>query len=160
MLVPSGKNLLRWSDMTAFDGKIRTIVTPDGGMHVVAKAGLGLWCGVLWNLECATLGLSPGDTITASLPAGETLGGGLLFNLKFLRADGKYTVQQSFGWGNVETLAIPDSTTIIQFSVMVWRGGIPADMSKTVHPQLEHGSARTCWEPPAILAVGGQPKRP
>ena len=152
--VPSGKNLLRWSEMTAFDGLVKTAVTDDGGLHVKAKAGLHCWCGISWDIPLSDIGVSPGDTLTASLADDEQLGGGMLLNLKFLTDSyGSYTAQQNFGWGNVEVMTIPEDTITIQFTVMATTD-ISADLSKTIHPQLERGSARTCWEPPENLRGG------
>lgn len=153
--VPSGKNLLCWSEMTAFDGLVKTAVTDDGGLHVKAKAGLHCWCGISWDIPLSDIGVSPGDTLTASLADDEQLGGGMLLNLKFLTDSyGSYTAQQNFGWGNVEVMTIPEDTITIQFTVMATTD-ISADLSKTIHPQLERGSARTCWEPPENLRGGG-----
>lgn len=160
LLVPSGKNLLRWSEMTAFDGLVKTAVTDDGGLHVKVKAGLHCWCGISWDIACADIGVSPGDTLTASLADDEQLGGGMLLNLKFFTDSyGSYAAQKNFGWGNVEVMTIPEDTITIQFTVMATTD-ISADLSKTIHPQLERGSARTCWEPPEKLRGGGRPKRP
>lgn len=154
MLVPSGKNLLRWSDMTAFDGLVKTTVTDDGGLHVKAKAGLHCWYGISWDIACADIGVSPGDTLTASLTDDEQLGGGMLLNLKFLTDSyGSYAEQQNFGWGNIPTFTVPEKTIVIQFTVMATTD-ISADLSKTIHPQLEKGSKRTCWEPPEKLRGG------
>lgn len=158
--MPSGKNLLRWSEMTAFDGLVKTAVTDDGGLYVKVKAGLHCWCGISWDIACADIGVSPGDTLTASLADDEQLGGGMLLNLKFFTDSyGSYTVQQNFGWGNVEVMTIPEDTITIQFTVMATTD-ISADLSKTIHPQLEKGSKRTCWEPPEKLRGGGHAKRP
>lgn len=155
LLVSSGKNLLRWSEMTAFDGLVKTAVTDDGGLHVKAQAGLHCWCGISWDIACADIGVSPGDTLTASLADDEQLGGGMLLNLKFITDSyGGYAAQQNFGWGNVEVMTIPEDTITIQFTVMATTD-ISADLSKTIHPQLERGSARTCWEPPENLRGGG-----
>ena len=155
MLVPSGKNLLRWSEMTAFDGLVKTTVTDDGGLHVKTKAGLHCWYGISWDIPLSDIGVTVGDTLTASLADDEQLGGGMLLNLKFLTDSyGGYTVQKNFGWGNVEVMTIPEDTITIQFTVMATTD-ISADLSKTIHPQLERGSARTCWEPPEKLRGGG-----
>lgn len=154
LLVPSGKNLLRWSPMPAFDGLVKTTVTDDGGLHVKVKAGLHCWCGISWDIACADIGVSPGDTLTASLADDEQLGGGMLLNLKFLtNSYGSYAEQQNFGWGNISTFTVPEKTIVIQFTVMATTD-ISADLSKTIHPQLERGSARTCWEPPENLRGG------
>lgn len=156
LLVPSGKNLLRWSDMTEFDGKIRTTVAPDGGMRLDAEAGLGAWCGMEWRIDCQAAGIAPGDTLTVSQPAGESLSNGMLFNIKFFTDDkGSYAVQQNFGWGNVNTFVVPEGTVILGFTVFTNGNPLPAGVSKTLHPQLEKGSARTCWEPPENLRGGG-----
>lgn len=157
LLVPSGKNLLRWSDMTGFDGKIRTTVTSDGSLRVDAGAGLGAWCGILWDIRCSDIGVRPGDVLTASLPQGELLGGGLLFNLKFLTdTGGSYAVQRNFGWGNIYTFTVPEDTIIIRFTLFAADSALTADLSKTLHPQLERGDTRTCWEPPENLRGGAR----
>lgn len=152
LLVPSGKNLLRWSDMTGLDGKISVAVAADGGLILDAKAGLGAWCGIEWRIDCQAAGIAPGDTLTASQPEGESLNSGMLLNLKFYTdAGGSYTMQRNFGWGNVSTFVVPEGTVIIGFTVFANGNALTADVSKTLHPQLERGSARTCWEPPENL---------
>ena len=156
MLVSSGKNLLRWSEMTAFDGLVKTAVTDDGGLHVKVKAGLNCWYGISWDIPLSDIGVTVGDTLTASLADDEQLGGEMLLNIKFITDSyGTWKVQHNFGWGNVVAMTIPEDTITIRFAVMATTD-ISADLSKTIHPQLERGSARTCWEPPEKLRGGAR----
>lgn len=155
LLVPSGKNLMRYdayADANAVAG-----IRADGGLDLTLKHSFRAWYAITWSTQLSDAGLAAGDTITAScagLIARHYMsirfqrGGDLIGETPYLAIDRPFV-----------STSIPGGTTQIVTQLFT-DADFTEDRHFTIHPQLERGSARTCWEPPENLRGGGRPKRP
>ena len=150
LLVPSGKNLMRYdayADANAVAG-----IRADGGLDITLKQSFRAWYAITWSTQLSDAGLAAGDTITAScagLIAHHYMsirfqrGGDLIGETPYLAIDRPFV-----------STSIPGGTTQIVTQLFT-DADFTEDRHFTIHPQLERGSARTCWEPPENLRGGG-----
>lgn len=160
MLVPSGKNLLRYGAATTVGGRMAASIMADGGLRVETAATVPSWNGFQWRTDILSSDLHEGDVLTASLADYDRLNK-LCFQIFFDDESGKFLQRITFTSDNMTPRTITVPAGAVVFRACVFTYGAQAESSVAIlHPQLERGSERTCWEPPAILAGGGQPKRP
>lgn len=141
------------------NGLISSSIMTDGGMRLVARAGLKKWVGLVWRTEIPSDAVQ-GDTFTLSVADGDVLSHGFCVNLKIMDS-AISMVGQHTAWGSDRSSVfnLPQAASFFDFTFFS-NTQLEEDVEFFLHPQLERGSVRTCWEPPAILAGGGQPKRP
>ena len=150
LLVPSGKNLMRYDayvDANAVAG-----IRADGGLDITLKQSFRAWYAITWRTQLSDAGLAAGDTIMAScagLIARHYMsirfqrGGDLISETPYLEIDRPFV-----------STSIPGGTTQIVTQLFT-DADFTEDRHFTIHPQLEKGSKRTCWEPPENLRGGG-----
>lgn len=148
--MPSGKNLMRYDAYA--DANAAAGIRADGGLDITLKQSFRAWYAITWRTQLSDAGLAAGDTITAScagLIAHHYMsirfqrGGDLIGETPYLAIDRPFV-----------STSIPDGTTQIVTQLFT-DADFTEDRHFTIHPQLERGSARTCWEPPEKLRGGG-----
>lgn len=155
LICPSGRNRLVYPLGARTDGLMRCELMPDGGIHVAFKDGLNKWTGFISTVALADIGLAPGDTVTLSSRADDTIPANTSFDIKFRNGD-NVTILDKSVWkaGDTLTLTVPDMAEKVLFTV--FRSvATTEDCEMTIHPMLEKGGSRTVWEPPEN-AGGGQ----
>lgn len=153
LLVPSGKNLLNYGVAQA--GHMIASVIDDGGLRVAATAPMNSWIGFRWKADIAPE-LHEGDKLTLSLEDGDTLNG-ICFQVFFCDAAGKMLQRATFTKDNItslKSLTVPAGAMTYDTCVFTY-GKLSESTTSILHPQLELGDKRTCWEPPEKLRGGG-----
>lgn len=153
LLVPSGKNLLNYGVAQA--GHMIASVIDDGGLRVAATAPMNSWIGFRWKADIAPE-LHEGDKLTLSLEDGDTLNG-ICFQVLFYDAAGKMLQRATFTKDNItslKSLTVPAGAMTYDTCVFTY-GKLSESTTSILHPQLELGDKRTCWEPPEKLRGGG-----
>lgn len=149
MLVPSGKNLLSYGAGTG-DNWV-TEIAPDGGLTVTLGKGFKAWGAITFETTLSYAGLEPGDAVVVSC---DELADYVRISTRFmvggeLISEADYITPES----HVVRTSIPDGTKRIQTQIFT-TASVDADMTLHLHPQIEKGSERTCWEPPENLRGG------
>lgn len=153
LLVPSGKNLLNYGVAQA--GHMIASVIDDGGLRVATTAPMNSWIGFRWKADIAPE-LHEGDKLTLSLEDGDTLNG-ICFQVFFYDAAGKMLQRATFTKDNItslKSLTVPAGAMTYDTCVFTY-GKLSESTTSILHPQLELGDKRTCWEPPEKLRGGG-----
>ena len=151
--MPSGKNLLNYG--VAQVGHMIASVIDDGGLRVAATAPMNSWIGFRWKADIAPE-LHEGDKLTLSLEDGDTLNG-ICFQVFFYDAAGKMLQRATFIKDNItslKSLTVPAGAMTYDTCVFTY-GKLSESTTSILHPQLELGDKRTCWEPPENLRGGG-----
>ena len=147
--MPSGKNLLNYGVAQA--GHMIASVIDDGGLRVAATAPMNSWIGFRWKADIAPE-LHEGDKLTLSLEDGDTLNG-ICFQVFFYDAAGKMLQRATFTKDNItslKSLTVPAGAMTYDTCVFTY-GKLSESTTSILHPQLELGDKRTCWEPPEKL---------
>lgn len=153
LLVPSGKNLLNYGVAQA--GHMIASVIDNGGLRVATTAPMNSWIGFRWKADIAPE-LHEGDKLTLSLEDGDTLNG-ICFQVFFYDAAGKMLQRATFTKDNItslKSLTVPAGAMTYDTCVFTY-GKLSESTTSILHPQLELGDKRTCWEPPEKLRGGG-----
>lgn len=151
--MPSGKNLLNYG--AAQVGHMIASVIDDGGLRVDATAPMASWIGFRWKADIAPE-LNEGDKLMLSLEDGDTLNG-ICFQVFFYDATGKMLQRCTFIKDNItalKSLTVPAGAMTYDTCVFTY-GTLSEPTTSILHPQLELGDKRTCWEPPENLRGGG-----
>lgn len=154
MLVPSGKNLLSYGAATSVGGRMAASVMADGGLRVETASTVASWNGFQWRTGILSPGLHEGDVLTASLSDDDRLNK-LCFQIFFDDESGKILWRTTFTSDSMTPRTITVPSGAARFRACVFTYGVQAESSvTTLHPQLERGSVRTCWEPPENCGGG------
>ena len=161
LLLPSGRNLMPCGPVKDIGRRISISINADGGLRVLFHANTRVWDSVMWQSRIADLGLSPGQTITLSLPSNESITPGFFLSMGLHREDGSNIDSTgSIGDPNVTwlTKTITSDTAIID--VQFFNGVVPSnDVLMDLHPQLEVGDSPSAWEPPTAYRTDGYLRR-
>ena len=152
--MPSGKNLLNYGVAQA--GHMIASVIDNGGLRVATTAPMNSWIGFRWKADIAPE-LHEGDKLTLSLEDGDTLNG-ICFQVFFYDAAGKMLQRATFTKDNItslKSLTVPAGAMTYDTCVFTY-GKLSESTTSILHPQLELGDKRTCWEPPEKLRGGGE----
>lgn len=147
MLLPTEKNCFTYTATTS--GAYSITIAPDGGLAVEISKEAAAWSAVSFNIPLSTVGLAVGDQITISC---DELVDGVCISTRFMTNSWNLLGEAAYvkSLSKVIHSNIPSDTALLQMQIFTTRT-FDTDLTLLLYPQVEKGSERTEWEPPASV---------